>query len=328
MKKNILTTEDTEFHGGEIRNLYIKTPWYSVLLRGKFINCYLEIALCLIICVLSTVSCSRTSEKKHAETKVVWVGAVPMAILQTGGQPLWFQLTEEGPVNIESIQDAVYSCALVPWPLALHIRFFSETEDGIVMVVNRDGFLKLAPDDSGLAMYRFYGGDFFRQYSIGGFVFYDGKPASLLYLDDRFLDSELPVPNPRTWSFNMNSNAPFPLEIPALRIFPEEEGWDADTLRLGADGFFYYRVAKRSGSEQAVRMFRTADLSQGGEEISIEAFYNSAPHEAEISHPSLPPLPEGFFYTGIGFLGDSIFAGWEEQEDFSIGAAGFVLIKN
>jgi len=282
----------------------------------------------LLFCLL--VSCSRTSAKQPAETSVVWIGAVPTAVLQTGGQPIWFQLTENGPIHIETIEDALFSRALVPWPYAPHIRFLQETDGALVMAVNRDGFLKIAPNDGeakGLALYRFSGGEFFKQYTIGGFVFYGENPAALLYLDDRFLDSSAPVPNPRTWSFNMNSNQPFPLEIPALRSFPEEEGWDADTLRLGSDGLFYYRAAKRSGSGQAVYMFRTADLAQAGEEISIEVFHNSAPHTAEISHPSLPSLPEGFFYTGIGFAGDSIFASWEEQEDFSIGSAGFVVIK-
>jgi len=287
-----------------------------------------KIFIGLLICLL--VSCSRTSGGKHAETGVVWVGAVPMAILQTGGLPIWFQLTENGPSHIETIEDAVFSCALVPWPYAPHIRFLQEAGDTLVMAVNRDGFLKIAPNDrtaTGLALYRFSGGEFFRRYTIGGFVFYGEKPAALLYLDDRFLDSDAPLPHPRTWSFNMDSNWPFSLEIPSLRNFPEEEGWDVDTLRLGPDGLFYYRAAKRSGSDQAVRMFRTANLSQEGEEISVEVFYNSAPRGAGISHPSLPPLPKGFFYTGIGFVGDSVFATWEEQEDFSIGAAGFVVIK-
>ncbi|MCL2191620.1 MAG: hypothetical protein FWB79_06505 [Treponema sp.] len=42
---------------------------------------------------------------------------------------------------------------------------------------------------------------------------------------------------------------------------------------------------------------------------------------------SLPGLPEGFVYTGIGMAGDTVFASWEEQVGFSIGAAGFMAIR-
>ena len=43
---------------------------------------------------------------------------------------------------------------------------------------------------------------------------------------------------------------------------------------------------------------------------------------------SLPALPKGFVYTGVGPVGDSALAvSWEEQQDLGIGAAGFMLIK-
>lgn len=43
---------------------------------------------------------------------------------------------------------------------------------------------------------------------------------------------------------------------------------------------------------------------------------------------SLPALPQGFVYTGVGPVGDSaLVASWEEQQDLGIGAAGFMLIK-
>ena len=287
----------------------------------------------LLFCFV--LSCVRNSEEKPASApapvSVVRPAARPLAILQTGKQPLWFQLTEDGPVHIESIEDAMETSAFIPWPLALHVRFFLERGEEILMVVNRDGFMKLAPyydNVTGIAVYRFTGGEFWRQYTVGGFVFYDDKPAAILYLDDRFLDSAYPLPKPRAWTFNMDSNTPFPLDIPALQPFPVEEGWSVDTLRPGGDGLFYYRAAKKSGPGQAIRTFRTADLAQTGEEISVNVFYNSASHATEISNPSLPPLPEGFFYTGVGQVGDSLFASWEEQEDFSIGAAGFMVMKH
>ena len=282
------------------------------------------------------LSCSRNIEETPVPEPTpapvpavsVWYGAVPLAILQTGEYPLWFQLTEDGPVHIESIEDAINTAAFIPWPLALHVRFFLEREEELFLTINRDGFMKFAPysdNVTGIAMYRFSGGELWRQYTVGGFVFYDDKPAALLYLDDRFLDTSAPLPRPSTWSFNMESNRPFPLDIPALLPYSPEDGWSVDTLR-SAGGFTYYRAVRKSGSRPAIRMFRTADLNLAGEEISIDVFYNSAPHAAEITQP-LPPLPEGFVYTGIGRAGDSLFASWEEQDNFYIGAAGFMVIK-
>jgi len=291
------------------------------------------IFLCFVL------SCTRVSVDESipdSAPAVVWSGAMPMAILQTGEFPLWFQLTEDGPLHIESIEDAIFTAAFIPWPLALHVRFFVEREDEIFLAVNRDGFMKLSSffpplpyyeNITGIAMYRFSGGEFWRQYTVGGFVFYDDNPVSLLYLDDRFLDTQSPLPRPRTWSFNMESNVPFPLEIPALQTFPPEEGWSVDTLRNGGDGFFYYRAIRKSGSQPAIRMLRTESLDQAGEEIDIGVFYGSASRVEEATHPRLPPLPEGFVYTGIGIIGGSLFASWEEQDNFYVGAAGFMVIK-
>jgi hypothetical protein len=42
---------------------------------------------------------------------------------------------------------------------------------------------------------------------------------------------------------------------------------------------------------------------------------------------SLPFLPEGFSYTGIGMDGGILFASWEEQQDYYIGAAGFLVLR-
>ena len=303
--------------------------------RETLIFKYFLIGLCLFLMLSCTRFTSKNSvnepEAAHALMLPTWPdGALPAAILRTGEHPLWFQLTENGPVHLESIEDAIYSAALIPWPFATYISFLQEKDGEIVMVVNRDGFMKLAPDSvdaQWLALYRFSGGGLWQQYTVGGFVFYDDKPAALLYLDDRFMDSAIPLPLSRTWTFNMESNIPFPLEIPALEFFPAEDGWNANTLRLGSDGFIYYRVAGTTTTQPVVRMFRTTNLAHAGEEISAEVFFNSAPRRTEISHPSLPPLPQNFFYTGIGRAGDSLFASWEEQEDFNIGAAGFLVIR-
>ena len=281
----------------------------------------------LTLCLCLLISCERSA---NVNTVNEQPRAMPTAILQTGEQPLWFQLTEEGPVHLESIEDAILSCALIPWPLALHVSFSLERADELVMVINRDGFIKFSPNGSeegGLAMYRFSGGNYWQQYTVGGFVFYEDKPAALLYLDDIFLDSDFQIPQKRTWTFNMESNTPFPLDILALESFPAEEHWSVDTLCSGSDGLIYYRVVKKSDLYPEKRMFRTVSLSQIGEEITADVFFNFAPVKKEVIDSSLPPLPKGFVYTGTERAADSIVAFWEEQEEFYIGAAGFVVIK-
>jgi len=282
----------------------------------------------IILSLFCFLSCSRNNEPAQVSSLVTWSGAYPMAILQTGNNPLWFQLTENGPVNIGAIEDAADVYAFTPWPYALHIRFLTETSDGLVMAINRDGFFKITSGRGNeLSMYRFSGGDLWKQYTVGGLIKYNDNLTALIYLDERFLNPASPPPAHRTWSFNMNSNTPFPLNIPAFDDFPADEGWNIDTVRIADDGLFYYRAARRSGASPVVRMFRSPDLTGIGNEISIETFYSSSPRETVYSHSSLPKLPEGFVYTGMSRIGNSLFASWEEQEDFSIGAAGFVVIK-
>jgi hypothetical protein len=343
-----------------------------------------------------------------------------MAVLRAGKYPLWFQFSETGPILLDSIDDACFSAALVPWPLSPHIRFVLARGDELLMAVNRDGFLRFAPWDAGngaadTGLFYISGGSFWRQYTVGAFVFADEQPAALLYRDDRFIDSDAALPSPRSWTFDAFSTGPKALDIPALAPFPPDEGWDADTLRPGGDGFWYYRVVKKNEPLPEIRLFRTASLDESGQAASLGAFQNSAlseplaaapaplheplraafklagdgtalvlspefpqpryfaansgsspliipayfrggadalvvavlpdgrgfysipPAQSETAEPfagdagpqpfSLPPLPEGFIYTAVGLCGDTLFAAWEEQEDYNTGAAGFMAIR-
>jgi hypothetical protein len=42
---------------------------------------------------------------------------------------------------------------------------------------------------------------------------------------------------------------------------------------------------------------------------------------------TLAPLPAGFVYTRIALVGSVLIAAWEEQEDWRVGAAGFMVIN-
>jgi hypothetical protein len=353
-------------------------------------------------------------------------GVAPWAILQAGEYPLWCQLNDEGPVLLETIDDAVFAAALIPWPHAPHIRFMLAQGDDLLMAVNCGGFLRLSPQESGegAALYRFPGGEYWRQYTVDAFIMVSAiktadtapigsiitppismtneKPVALLRLNDRFLDSGALPPSPRLWTFDLSSPALMPLSLPSLDAYPAKDGWDIDSLRRGNDGLWYFRAARKGRPE--IIMLRSDGLLSPGEQVSLGAFRgaalpeplsaapqplremlaavfleagvkaaavvspqfqsiryfagdredpplpafysgafllattprglaffaaaSSADETAAVRRFSLPPLPEGFVYTGIGVAGDTVFASWEEQEGYSIGAAGFMVIRS
>jgi len=360
--------------------------------------------------------------------------ALPMAVLQAGEFPLWFQFTEEGPALIETIEAAQYSAALIPWPHAPHAIFTLARGGELLMAVNGYGFIRLSPwparagsgagdgaSAGGVGLHRIPGGELWRQYTVGAFVMHDpgAPPAALLYRNDWFLYQDLPPPSPRLWTFDESLAAPLALSLPSLDAFAPEEGWNLDVLRMGGSGYWYFRAANPGAARPEIRMLRTSSLQREGSGVSLGEFHAAARPEALSAAPpllremlaaafaesgagsasvvspafqtersfasggggrgallaffspeeglliaatgegralrveaenfsqpaelrraeaqsenakiaarfSLPALPEGFAYTGIGMAGGAVFASWEEQAGFSIGAAGFMAIK-
>jgi hypothetical protein len=49
--------------------------------------------------------------------------------------------------------------------------------------------------------------------------------------------------------------------------------------------------------------------------------------KAGISQFRLPLLPENYVYTSAGLAGDALVACWEEQQDFAVGSAGFMVVE-
>ena len=382
-------------------------------------------------------SCTRPAEREHADAGLVpdnGTGAIelrptpaqavaPVAVLQAGEFPLWFQFTEEGPTLIETIEAARYSAALIHWPHAPHARFMLAGEGDIVMAVNRDGFIRLSPwqapgtnsaADSGtrgIGLYRIAGCELWRQYTVGAFVRPepDANPVALLYRNEWFVYQDIPPPSPRLWTLDARSAVPIAGSLPALDAFAPEDGWDLNFLRRGGSGYWYFRASRRAAANQDLLMFRTERLDGEGQRIlmgqfqnavrpeplsaappalmemlaavfsqtgagladvispefpdsrsfaantagvetggppvraffsgglSGEAFLVAAPPEGDalyleagtfnVRRFPMPALPEGFVYTGIGVAGDTLFATWEEQVGFSIGAAGFMALR-
>jgi hypothetical protein len=276
------------------------------------------------------------------------------ALLQTGENPLWFEFSSQGPRLINSPGEAE-AVPFVPWPLARHVREILSLEGELFFAVNRDGLLVVSAGDvwegtvSGpangearpdAALYRIPGDLYWHTYTIAALFPYRNRPALLFYREDRFSDPAANPPEPPVLSPAEDLSGFVPLRIPALEDIPFAEGWEADLLRPGVDSYWYYRGLRRINGGREVRYFRTGDLSQRGEEISVERFRASqapvqAPTEAmaetttedERDGQLLPVLPEGFAYTGFAWAGDTLFASWEEQKDYNIGAAGFMAIK-
>jgi len=374
-------------------------------------------AVVLLSCLM--VSCTRAKDTGGINAGGIAVGvqqgesrARPLAVLQAGKYPLWFQFTDEGPVLIETIEDACLSVAFIPWPLARHISFILAREDEIMMTVNRDGFICLSPwqgallqsgkqGNDGIGLYHISGGEHWRSYTTGAFFLLgeDRKPLALLYRDDRFIDTDQPVPSVRMWTFDLRAASPYTMPMPMLDAFSPEEGWNIDALRRGPDANWYFRATRKTEARPEIRMLRASDFTIPGEQVSLGAFQNSAKPEPVSAAPealekmlgivfsksgysaaavvspefqyarsfaadtdsgaiagfysarfflavsangeafyietgelsarrfSLPALPEGFVYTGIAMIAGTVFASWEEQEEYSIGAAGFMALN-
>jgi len=317
-----------------------------------------------------------------------------MAILEPGENPLWFELSPEGPLPIPSPEEASL-LPLLPWPLSRYIAGILPWGDAVVLALNQEGFLVLQAGSGGrILLYRIDAS--WDALTIGAFFFYEGKPGVFLYQDDFFTDPPGPPPPPGVFTLTKESVLPHRIDLPALH----RAGWETPALRPGADGFWYYRQV-RLGNPGEQAFFRTPDLSEPGEQVRLGAWRKTAEPEpleaapgllgevlraafalagdtAVISWPgppgfrtfgvppaettgllrgffreedppagvilpdgrgfvlraggdpsplALPPLPEGFCYTGIAPVGDALIASWEEQEEAAIAAAGFMVIQ-
>ena len=359
-------------------------------------------AVLLPICLFCACERGNNAAAKPAEAQL----SVPVAVLQAGEYPLWFQFSAAGPVLLETIEDALFSAALVPWPRAPHVRFSLAWEEDLVMAVNGGGFIRFSPWGADIGFYRIFDGESWSAYTVGAFVLLEEKPVALLYRDDRFFISDAPLPSPRLWTLDRHSPLPLAFAQPVLDAFEPEDGWDIDVLRQGEGGWFF-RALQKIPSQPQMLMLRSGDLVSDGERVSLGAFQNAAlpqPLSAapeplqemlavlftaggcraiELISPalpgsqsyaldrespalwgffsaasgsaggafilaasagggaffvrqgqsavhrfSLPPLPEGFVYSGIGVVGDTVIASWEEQDGYSIGAAGFMVLRN
>jgi hypothetical protein len=204
-------------------------------------------------------------------------GRYPLALLQSGENPLWFELGEQGPALIPSPEEAPLR-PFVPWPLALRVAGLLGREGRIILGINREGFLAFVPwegEESGIALYRIDNSARWKDYSVESLFVFDSLPAAMLYRDDYFIDSALPPPSPRVWGLDPGAGM---LELPvgAFEDLPPEEGWDIEDLRQGPDGRWRYRAIRKGGNLRGIGYFSAGDLSRPGEASTREALQNAA----------------------------------------------------
>jgi len=348
-----------------------------------------------------------------------------LALLQTGENPLWFELGEKGPVLIESPSGAALA-PYAPWPHARFIAGMQFWNGFLVMAVNRDGFIVIGRGGNSkeAVLYRVAGAQLWDPYTTESFFIWEERPAVLLYRNDFFIDPVAPPLERQVYVLDLNAHFPVGVSVPALESFPKDSPesvapeWEAEVLRRGPDGFWYYRMKEKGKANAAMAYFRSADLAEEGERISVGEWRNSSrPENPEyipqhlalilekaadlgleelgairtvspdfeeerifalsaataygsiagvsqddakipallfgfcdsgeafalvisqdgrglysigndtgVQRFALPPLPGGFAYTGIAFLGNVLVAAWEEQQEAGIGAAGFMAL--
>ncbi|MDR2375020.1 MAG: hypothetical protein LBD96_01125 [Treponema sp.] len=274
-----------------------------------------------------------------------------VALLRPAETPLWFEvsavptaaavsdgaaLLPEGPRHIKSPAESEL-VPFTPWPLAPHVAATLAGGELLYLAVNRDSLLAIVPLEGGdLGLYRFAATDYWELYTVGNLFLYGDMPALFFYRDDNFTEPTAPPPAPPVLALDSppagtaaGTAALVPLAIPALAGIAE--GWETDILRQGTDGLWYYRELRRINGGRELRYFRSPGLAWPGEEVGAGTYRDAqapgGPAEIPEERETLPPLPENFVYTHVNRLGNYVVAAWEEQEDYSIGAAGFMVLR-
>jgi hypothetical protein len=229
--------------------------------------------------------CSNPRESPPAETlpsetpsPPLEYGQYPLALLQSGENPLWFELADQGPALIPSPEQA-FLRPFVPWPLTRRVAGILGRENRIILGINREGFLAFVPwaegENGGIALYRIDNSAYWKDYSVESLFVFESTPAALLYRDDYFIDSDLPPPSPRVWGLDAAAGMTA-LIVGAFEGLAPEDGWDIEALLQGPDDQWRYRAIRKNGSFQGIGYFSAGNLSLPGEASTQGALQNAS----------------------------------------------------
>jgi hypothetical protein len=199
-----------------------------------------------------------------------------LALLETGDNPLWFELGADGPELIET-PGAASLTDYSPWPHARRISGILAWGGFLVMAVNREGFLVLGSGtEAGEAfLYQISGRGFWDSYTVESFFIHNDRPAVLLYRNDFFIDPKAPSPKPQVYALDRSSPVPLAETVPALENFPPGGSWEAEHIHLGPDGLWYIRMREKGKAQNETSFFQTRDLSRAGTKITMGEWRNS-----------------------------------------------------
>jgi len=232
-----------------------------------------------------------------------------LALLETGENPLWFELGSGGPLHIESPESASLA-PYVPWPHARFVVGILPWDGFLVMAINREGFLVLGPaaeppaktsnsaNMAKVVLYQASADGFWDAYTAESFFIWKDNPAILLYRNDFFTEPFAPSPQPQVFTLDKSSTAPMGARIPALELFPPGESWETELLRRGPDGLWYFRMKEKGMVQNETAYFCARDLEETSERISIDTWRNSgSPEKLE----NIPPVMSGILDSAVKF---------------------------
>jgi hypothetical protein len=153
------------------------------------------------------------------------------------------------------------------------------------MAINRTGFIVAAPgsDKSSVILHLAEDTVNWDPYSVASVFLYEERSAVLLYRDDFFAAPAAFEPEDQVLILQEDLPRPAGIRIPALDFLPHEQGWEANALRQGPDGFWYYRLSQTGRTQPGIAYYRTRDLSLPGERISQGEYRNSSRPETDLN---------------------------------------------
>jgi hypothetical protein len=286
----------------------------------RFVFCVIFIGF-VFACQKNTTAETEPNIESDVQTSAtLWMN--PLAIAVPSENPLWFELSDDGPVLISSPEDASLR-SFVPWPSSIHVKDMLLQENRLVMAVNRLGFLAFIPwDSSRLGMYSVFDKAYWGRYSIASLFLYEQKPSVILYRDDFFFaDTDAPLPKMPVMALVKGSIQPVKAEIPAFKDFSSLQGWDIEALIRGKNGFWNFTAAQKSSDARNKSYYQAKSLTDQPASISMGNYWAALEPES-IENASL--LLKNTVMTAINsrqgdfsYLIEAIFPNGEQEIRYS-----------